>query len=264
MVFIQHSYYSPVITASSATSSATIAFDHQGNLINPNDDLTAQAQASTQTDSSFFDRFISLIVKNLTALNITSRSITTQELISPLVEADQVITNTLNTNLIKPQPDSDLILSLNNQSATTTGQLLITDNQNNTVASINSSGNATFTGELTATSAKFNSLEVKNLKASQIEGLTDTLSQIKSASEAAKIFLDRLIAKHSAQDESLNATAQQLISTSSSQLLSALEDNFTLDSNSTHLTLTGLSSDYAYFKDYLAVEGTLMTNDLYI
>jgi hypothetical protein len=251
-------------TASSATSSATIAFDHQGNLINPDDNLTAQAQASTQTDSSFFDRFISLIVKNLTALNITSRSITTQELVSPLVDADQITTNTLTTNLIKPQSDSDLILSLNNQSATTPAQLLITDSQDNTVTSIDSSGNATFSGELVANSAKFDSLEVGNLKANQIEGLTDTLSQIKSASEAAKLFLDRLTAKHSAQDESLNATAQQLVSTSSSQLLSTLEDNFTLDSDGTHLALTGLSSDYAYFSDYLAVEGTLMTNDLYV
>ncbi|QHO62982.1 hypothetical protein MICH65_0001 [Candidatus Chazhemtobacterium aquaticus] len=264
MVFIQNSYYSPVMTASSATSSATIAFDHQGNLINPNDDLTAQAQASTQTDFSFFDRFISLIVKNLTALNITSRSITTQELVSPLVDADQITTNTLTTNLIKPQSDSDLILSLNNQSATTPAQLLITDSQDNTVTSIDSSGNATFSGELVANSAKFDSLEVGNLKANQIEGLTDTLSQIKSASEAAQLFLDRLTAKHSLQDESLNATAQQLISTSSSQLISTLEDNFTLDSDGTHLALTGLSSDYAYFSDYLAVEGTLMTNDLYV
>ncbi|OQA82530.1 MAG: hypothetical protein BWY29_00802 [Microgenomates group bacterium ADurb.Bin238] len=193
-----------------------------------------------------------------------SLTLQSNDLISPLVEADQVITNTLTTNLIKPQSDSDLILSLNSQSATTPAQLLITDNQNNTVASLDSSGNATLSGELTATSAKFDSLEVDNLKANQIDGLTDTLSQIKSASEAAQLFLDRLTAKHSLQDESLNATAQQLISTSSSQLLSTLEDNFTLDSDGTHLALTGLSSDYAYFNDYLAVEGTLMTNDLYV
>ena len=239
-----------IITNIAAYSEAVIANLKVGSIKATNiytDGLVVMGKSLSQ----FIDERISLTLQS-------------NELISPLVEADQVITNTLTTSLIKPQPDSDLILSLNNQSATTPAQLLITDSQDQTIASLDSAGNATLSGELTATSAKFDSLEVGSLKANQIEGLTDTLSQIKSASEAAKIFLDRLIAKHSAQDESLNATAQQLISTSSSQLLSALEDNFTLDSNSTHLTLTGLSSDYAYFKDYLAVEGTLMTNDLYI
>ena len=66
--------------------------------------------------------------------------------VSPLVETDNLMAKITQTNVIKPQSDNDLVIQLdsNNQ------QLTINNQQSESVASIDSSGNATFSGQLTA------------------------------------------------------------------------------------------------------------------
>ena len=100
--------------------------------------------------------FLSAEIGELTSNNIQL----TTALISPLVEATQ-----LKTDLISPLSDSNIVIQLgksdNTENPDNFGQLLVKNQEDQTVASIDSSGNATFSGTLEAESANFNNLTIQ-------------------------------------------------------------------------------------------------------
>jgi len=184
---------------------------------------TTNVTIAGQTLNEYIAQTVSTILNTQYHLQNTN-------LVSPITEVDQI-----HTNVISPlAQNSDLIVRLASSSADHNASLIIQNASGSGVASIDTSGNASFSGQLTAQSAKVDeatisgTLRAGKIIADQIEGLsvqtatlaasyvtniyeaTPSATPSIDATSAAKLTLDAVnIATFSSQlahIDNLNAT----------------------------------------------------------
>ncbi len=85
-----------------------------------------------------------IVANSIDATNATFKTLTTQTLVSPLAQIDEVQTNVLSALT----PNTDLVIKLASSSGQTGGKLVVKNASGSAVATIDSIGNASFSGTL--------------------------------------------------------------------------------------------------------------------
>jgi hypothetical protein len=148
---------------------------------------------------------------------------------SPLVEADQVRSNSIASNLLSP---------LSGETITVEADLKV-------------NGDSTISGTLSAKTGQFETLEVERIRVDQVDGLSTTLTQ--SASTAAQEFMNTLLARYEQEIPGMTAT-------SSASLLESIE---------TEIAVSSLTADYIGVTslavgEFLQVSGPILTRDIFV
>ena len=173
-----------------------------------------------------------------------------QTIISPLVETDNLIARSIKAEVLKPMSDHDLMVSL-----TGTQKFKVVNDKNKEVFSLDSEGNATFSGDLKAQKGIFEKLLVDKIEADLIEGLDDKISTI-----AASIYSSR----------NASQSAGLILGDSFEASISGFEDlpeasqsgSTDLVNNLNYLDISSLDADLGIFNEFLAVLGQASINTL--
>jgi len=208
-----------------------------GNLQEAQDDYLAGVEIqNVQESSSFFEtpllsNFIlkdSLgniidgfqIVSKLIAANVKAGAIESKEIVTDNIIAFQgtvdnlliksgLVSPSIKTELISPIADKNITINLDNSEAkdgSSFGKLIVEGENNNEVASIDSQGNATFSGTVEADKVKTEELTVGKIYADEIISRNGKFGEISSATSSA-ITLEQIEAllKEAETDQSLLA-----------------------------------------------------------
>jgi hypothetical protein len=176
--------------------------------------LSANIKTGILDAQKIVANYFESITANISSVNtnvLNSLLINTSDLISTgsatlnKIIAQNTTSTVLNTNILAPIPDSDLIIDLNNQnssSASSFSKLVVKGNENKPIAAIDANGNATFSGQLSSSSivsdlGDLNNLTVKEsatidgtlrvnrLEANEIVGLKASFADLLSSSVSA-------------------------------------------------------------------------------
>jgi hypothetical protein len=160
MIFINIGWYQPNIADS-------LSLTETGELV-VTQDVNGTYQA-VKTDSSFVTRighFGEAVIARLEA-----GLVRTQELIASI----SIETPRVQTDLISPFNGNDLTFKLGQGAQNNPAELIVKNSQDETVATIDDQGNATFSGQLNATSARVQQLESKVAEFEQLKAQTALL-----------------------------------------------------------------------------------------
>jgi site-specific recombinase XerD len=239
MTFVNNSWYDPTASSQQAyvkpttKDAGTYAIDGTGRLIalgsytnlpSPTRIESIEDSTNSATPSS------QIIINKLADLgNLATGTLKAATVdVYDKLTAGSVETNRIATNFISPLA-SDSALTIE-------GKL-------NVIA-------ASVSGELTADNAKIGDLTVDNLTVNNINGVAQSLDQISEATQAARSFVDKLLAR--AKFELEPATSS-----------SAPELNADLN-NLTNLDLADLRLDNLTINDSLTIKGGVLASDLMI
>ena len=245
-----------------------IAIEDQGNenfVVKINEDK-APFEKIIAANVAFFADLKAGIIK---AQKLIVDKIETKEIISPMISSDEIETKKIKLAEIAPLKDGDVEINLERDQENGFGSLIVKGEENETVASIDSSGNGSFSGKLTAKSVKSDSVE------------TDTLTA-KEASFSS-VYVDNLISKEGSFGEimtnkiaSVREELEKLISGSSTDdgseteatgtsLLSQAED-WDTDSATGSATISLDSTDLGEISlaSTLIIQGQLSVEEAFI
>ena len=213
------------------------------------DELTISAYgdsfylARNNTPLTTIAGFATAVIANLRAGAITATEITTETFNVAGVSLDTYITQIVSGLL---EDNNATLLS----PASTLDVASVTADQ------------ATFS-QATISALTVDELKAKQIQADQIIGLSSTINEIKSASDAAQSLISKLLAQ-SAEDISLRESLENQIATSSAALLNQISGSITTTETGSYLNLNGVSAKYALFTDFLHIQGTTLTHDLFV
>ncbi|MBU0619112.1 hypothetical protein KKD62_02630, partial [Patescibacteria group bacterium] len=262
MVFVNVSWYDPDVFLTDTGDVRIIAETYDGDLGNLTADGLRNLDYWTEKTGEAVKRIgvfaelavgkiraglvdtTNLIAENLVAGKAVFQSITTNnahineliatniqsnKLLSPLVETDNLIARTVETEMIKPIADKDLILQIRNS------KFEIQNEKQEELFALDPTGNATFSGEITADSGRF-----RKLYADEIEGL-----EAKVGTLAAQTIVNQYYYEDSTEEKSLEPPEAPEIDLGT----------WEASGSGSYLDIAGIDAETGLFSEFLAVLG---------
>ncbi|HUW21041.1 MAG TPA: hypothetical protein VMW41_00040, partial [Candidatus Bathyarchaeia archaeon] len=218
---------------------------------------------------------ISAKINDLTVNNLK----VTTKLISPLVETDNLIAKVMETDLIKPLSDRDLILQIENSKTanqTESTRFKIVDENQNELFAVDTKGNASVSGQLTAESATISGEltadtgRFKKLYAQDIDGLDDKLKTAYAEASQSGGIVNNYYYESASASESDSSTSELSLGLSEdpeaslSALASTISNQQSPINNYDYLDVSSLDADSGIFNEFLAVLGQAVITNLNI
>ncbi|HUV42424.1 MAG TPA: DUF2341 domain-containing protein [Patescibacteria group bacterium] len=151
--------------------------------------------------------------KELVTDKLASQEIQTQSLVTPLIETQDIDTERISLKEIDSKPGENLIVNLEKDESGF-GKLIIKGKDGQEVASIDSLGNATFSGEITADKGKFEKLLSKVITSENLE--------TKDATITGTLYADKIVSNEIVSLE--GKFGELLAATVSAQKIQGLEE----------------------------------------
>lgn len=267
LVFINPGFTPGVLTADGslnvdlpAASDTAIAQNNIIKMILGINDGTLQGQSLEATDSAnasgsgiikSMNDFVAGLTQNANFDEIQSTIVKAQGIASTIIKGGQIVADSITagntkTNLISPLADgTDVAVKLGSE-ATPSGKLAIQNAQGIEVANIDSQGNASFSGQLSAPQ-----INTENINSTEIHGNNATIS---GELHVGKIYADQIVQSSSVLDSASNSADLAKIE----DLLHQVEtDQNLMKQASNWNTLTATTSANL---DQLAVSNLYVTN----
>jgi len=187
--------------------------------------------------------FANLIAANIKAGTVETKEITTDSLIAfqstidNLIIKSGLVTPSLQTEVISPLADGDISINLENTASDsanpTYGKLSIKGEEAKEVASIDASGNATFSGTLESEEVKTNDLYAGKIYADEIVARSGNFAEISSASQSAitREEIEEMLREAEENLANLNSQDENLLTSTNSANINelVLENLFVTD-----------------------------------
>lgn len=182
------------------------------------------------------------------------QSITTEKLISPLVEADNLYAQVIYTDLLKPMPDKDLIIQMQN------ANIKMQNSKGEDVFTVDSKGNTTTSGILTTQALQTQTATISGILSAQTVYTEDLQAR---SGHFKTLTADQFYYPQASSSADMNndilADLENKVASLSSSLTNNLELNIPKEQ---YLSLESLDVNSAIFNEFLAVLGQAIITNL--
>jgi hypothetical protein len=138
--------------------------------------------------------FAQTTIAQLQAGLINAQEIITQKLTSQEIQTEEIDTQRISLSEIDSEPGEDIVVSLTEDEAQSEfGQLIVKGTDGAEVVTIDAQGNATFSGQATASRGKFGELLAQEMTSEEIT--TDTLEVSQDATIAGTLYADKIVSE---------------------------------------------------------------------
>ncbi len=219
-----------------------------------------------------------LLAENIAATNasfdnlITNNINANTKLVTPLVETDNLIAQTVETKMLKPTSNDDLIVQLDK---TQRSNFKIQDEIGKNLFSVDPEGNASVSGELTAESLAADEITTTNLEtanatisgeliaqtgrfskiyADEIDGLEARIATLTSNNINNQYFFDDATPGQETDYQSLLADLETDLA-SASGIIDTINNQKLLAEGQDYLDVASINANSAIFNEFLAVLG---------